>query len=108
MADIKVEGGPASSVSLVPISPADAHGTETLGGTKFSPIVPQATVRYLLVQALVQNVRFTLDGTTDPTAAIGFQLLASDPAVLIPMGPDIGPQFFREVAGAILQYQWVE
>lgn len=108
MAKIKVQGGPAASVSLVAISPSDTHGTETLGGTKFSPVKPQATVRYLLVQAITQNVRFTLDGTTDPTAAIGFQLLASDPAVLIPMGPDITPQFFREVAGAILQYQWVE
>lgn len=107
MAKIQVEGSTASPVALVPISPVGDHGSETLGASKFTPVRPVGVTRYLLVQALVQNVRFTLDGT-DPTATVGFQLLASDPAVLIPMGPDLQPQFFREVAGAILQYQWVE
>ena len=108
MAKIKVKAGRADPVSLVAIAPVDTHGTETLGGTKFSPILPTSSIRYLLVQALAQNVRYTIDGATDPTAVIGFQLVASDPAILIPMGPGVQPQFFREVAGAILEYQWAE
>lgn len=108
MARIKVAGGPASKVALVPIAPVNTHGSETLGGTKFSPVLPESPVRHLLVQALAQNIRYTLDGATDPTAAIGFQLVASDPSISIPMGPGVTPQFFREAGGAILQYQWAE
>lgn len=105
----RVQGGPAAPVSIALIAPAGTHQVETLGGTKFSPPKPNQNVRYLLVQARAQNVRYTLDGATNPTAAIGFQLLATDPVVtVIPMGDDMQPQFFREAAGAILQYQWAE
>lgn len=36
----------------------------------------------VLMQALTQNIRYTLDGTT-PTASVGFQLKAGDPPVII-------------------------
>jgi hypothetical protein len=60
-----------------------------------------------MVQALTQSIRYTIDGTT-PTAAIGFQLAAGDPAVVISMGKGVLPQFFPAAGGAILQYQWAE
>lgn len=108
MAKIKVRGGTADKASLVPLSPVDNHASITLGVAKFSPPLPVGVIRFILVQAITQNIRYTLDGVTDPTATVGFQLVASDPPVLIPMGPGLLPQFIREAAGSILQYQWVE
>ena len=108
MAKLKMTGGPAEQVSLLPLGPIQDHAREAIGAGAFTPVRPGGTVRYLLVQALVQNVRYTIAGTSVPTATVGFQLLASDPAILIPLGPDVIPKFFREAAGAILQYQWCE
>lgn len=60
--------------------------------------------RYLLIQAITQNARYTLDGTT-PEAAVGFQLKAGDPPVLIPiLGCSI--EIIEEAATCELQYQF--
>jgi hypothetical protein len=103
-----MKGGPAEQVSLLPLGPISDHAREALGAGAFTPARPVGTVRYLLVQALVQNIRYTIAATSVPTATVGFQLVLSDPVVLIPIGPDVTPKFFREAAGAILQYQWCE
>ena len=108
MAKQKVMGGPAEQVSLLPLGPVEDHAREAIGAGAFTPGRPASMVRYLLVQALVQNVRYTIAATSVPTATVGFQLVASDPPILIPIGPDVTPKFFREAAGAILQYQWCE
>jgi hypothetical protein len=59
----------------------------------------------VLIQALTQNVRFTLDGTT-PTATVGFQLKAADPPTLIPIGAANNIKVIEETASATIQYQW--
>jgi hypothetical protein len=59
----------------------------------------------LLIQALTQNVRFTLDGTT-PTAAAGFQLLAGDPPLLITLTEQMTITVIQEAATADLEFQW--
>ncbi len=56
------------------------------------------------VQALTQNIRFTLNGT-NPTAASGFQLKAGDPVVLIEITQTTTLKFIAETAGAILQLE---
>jgi hypothetical protein len=50
-------------------------------------------------------VRLTLDGS-DPTASKGFQIVASDPPVMIPVGQGTVIKVIQEAATADLQYQW--
>lgn len=60
----------------------------------------------LLIQALGQNARFTLDGTV-PTATKGFQLKSGDPPVLIPVRAGITTfKIIEEAATCDLQYQF--
>lgn len=83
-----------------------AHVSQTLGTDVFAPPKP-ASASYLMVQALTQNIRYRLDGGV-PTASVGFQLLAGDAPLLIPMEASVQPNFIREASGAILQFQWFE
>lgn len=85
-----------------PFSPLGPHRTELVGASAFSPVTP-AGAKCLMVQALAQNARYTLDGTT-PTAAIGFQLKSTDSPILIWLTEGVYPQFFRETSGTVLQY----
>jgi len=64
-----------------------------------------ATATKLLIQAVTQNVRYTIDGTT-PTATLGFLLTAGDPPGIIYFGADMQVQVIEETATASLQYQW--
>lgn len=57
----------------------------------------------IVIQALTQAVRFTLDGTT-PTASIGFQLKAGDPPVTIPL-EGVTLKVIEATATASLQFQ---
>ena len=88
---------------LLRFDPIGSHtdGTEISSATTLTP-ADGATK--LLIQALDQNVRFTLDGTT-PTASTGFQLVAGDPPVMIWVaGATV--KVIEEAATADLQYQW--
>lgn len=92
--------GGSSSNSIIPIGSHTVNNSLSSAATLTKP----AGARSLLAQALTQNIRFTLDGTT-PTASTGFQLKAGDPPVLIPVvGSTI--KFIEETATAVLQYQW--
>ncbi len=59
----------------------------------------------IMLQALTQNVRFTLDGT-DPTATLGFQLIAGDPLIVLTIESRAAIKVIEEAATADLQYQW--
>lgn len=61
--------------------------------------------RKIMIQALTQNVRFTLDSTT-PTASKGFQLYAGDPPLVIPIDPTTTFTVIEETATADLQIQF--
>ena len=82
------------------------RGTHTANNSLSSAVTlaKPAESRSILVQALTQNIRYTLDGTT-PTASLGFQLKAGDPPVLIPVH-NSSIKFIEETATAVLQYQW--
>src|SRR3990172_5934045 len=68
--------------AYIKFNPKGAHGRETSLTAAFAPVVP-AGATMCVVQALAQNVRFTLDGTT-PTAAVGFQIAAGDRQRILP------------------------
>ena len=84
--------------------PIGAHVTDAVISTA-AALTPPTGATKILIQALSQNVRFTLDGST-PTAAIGFQLAAGDPPIVIPLGTGMTIKVIEEAATASLQYQW--
>lgn len=105
---LTVGGSDVSSTNPLPTD--DLHfnveGAHSSGATISSAttLTPPAGANRILIQALTQNVRFTLDGTT-PTASLGFQLKAGDPPVLISVR-DATLKVIEETATASLQYQW--
>lgn len=68
-------------------------------------ITTPAAVSGVLIQSLVANVRYTLDNTT-PTATIGFQLKAGDPAVFLAVNAGQVIRMIQEAANAEVQYQF--
>ena len=56
----------------------------------------------VLVQATVQNIRYTVNGT-NPTAASGFVLISGNDPLVIPVTGSTTLKFISETAGAILQ-----
>lgn len=93
------------NVSIAPYAPIGSHTTNSsLSGVVF--IAVPANASGLLVQALTQNIRFTLDGTP-PSTTVGFQLKAGDPPTLIPAPAGATIKFREESASATLQYQAV-
>lgn len=95
------KGDPRDTFEFNPIG-SHVDGATISSATTLTP--PTGATK-ILIQALTQNVRFTLDGTA-PTASLGFQLVAGDPAVLIPLGTDTTLKVIEEAATADLQYQW--
>ena len=57
----------------------------------------------VVIQALTQNVRFTLDGTA-PTTTLGFLLTAGDPPITIPL-EGVTLKVIEATATASLQFQ---
>ena len=68
-------------------------------------LTPPAGATKLLIQAIDQNIRITLDGTT-PDATTGFQIKAGDPMLLIPLGNATVVRVIEEAATADIQYLW--
>lgn len=90
--------------ALSGFNPVGAHvdGTDISSAVALSPASGAIKV---LIQALTQNVRYTLDGTT-PTASKGFQLKAGDPPVVIMLEDGTTITLIEETATADIQYQW--
>ena len=86
------------------IEPVGAHSSG-LAISSATVLTRPAGATKILIQALTQNVRFTLDGTL-PTAASGFQLKAADPPLIIPLGSRTRITVIQETATASLQYQF--
>lgn len=60
------------------------------------------TVRFARVQAEAQNVRWTDDGTTTPTASVGFVLAAGSTMTIDDLGAITKLQFIEVAASAKL------
>lgn len=93
---------------FVPLATADGggHHTYTPGAAASTVFIPKQA-RGILVQALTQNIRYTLDGTS-PTAGSGFQLKAGDPPLYIELGDRINLKVIRETSGAVLEYEFCD
>lgn len=89
------------SASFVPV------GTHTGNSSLSSAVVltPPTGAHQLLIQALTQNIRYTLDGTT-PAASVGFVLTAGADPVLIVVGDGMTVTIIQATSGAVAQYQW--
>ena len=85
-------------------APVGSHSSGALISTATTLTKPEGA-NSILIQTLVQNVRFTLDATT-PTASVGFQILAGNPPMIIAV-PGASIKVIEEVASASLQYQWI-
>lgn len=90
------------------INPLGSHsdGATISAATSLSALAPAGTGG-ILIQALTQNVRYTLDNTA-PTASLGFQLKAGDPPVIIPLNGNVTLKVIEETATADLQYQFLK
>jgi len=95
----------ATWIKIAPFVPLGDHHTVTIDGA-YSPGDQPQGATLLLVQALVQDIRLTLSEDATPAADRGFELVADDPAVLVPVSSRTVVRFFAEAAGAILEYQW--
>jgi hypothetical protein len=84
--------------------PAGSHYDGTVISSAVT-LTPVSGATKLYIQALDQNVRFTLDGTT-PTSVKGFQLKAGDPLICIPLAVGTTIKVIEEAATADIQYLW--
>lgn len=103
----KTQGGPEARVSLAPFNPVGSHANRNdlaAAQTIARPVVASAPTQ-LLVQAIDQNIRYTLDGAL-PTATFGFRLTAGNDPIAIPVGPKSTLRFVEETATAVLEYVW--
>ncbi|MBI1296672.1 hypothetical protein GC175_17085 [bacterium] len=85
-------------------TPVGTHQTDDTVSAA-TTLTPPNGANSVLLQALNQNVRYTLNGTT-PTATTGFRLTAGRDPVIVPMTEQTMLRVIEEVAGAVLQYQW--
>lgn len=105
----------AGSITLVAIAPMYSIGYHLSRNdlAAVQTLTPPAGShpRYLMMQAVDQNVRYTLTvaaAPSSPTATFGFQLVASSPQTIIPVDAGIVVRVIEEAATAVLQYQWFE
>lgn len=84
--------------------PLGAH-SDGLTITSAVTLTPPIGANKVMLQALSQNVRYTLDGTA-PTASKGFQLKAGDAPIVIPINRHVEVRVIQEAATADLQYQF--
>ena len=85
-------------------NPVGAHNDGLAISSATTITIPDGATK-IMIQALGQNVRFTLDGTA-PEAAKGFQLKAGDPVMVLPLGAGTVLKVIQEAATADLQYQF--
>jgi hypothetical protein len=91
-------------VSELEFSPVGSHASGTTISSALPLVNPPGATK-LLIQALSQNIRYTLDGS-NPTASRGFQLKAGDPPVIIPISASTKVIVIEETATASLQAQY--
>lgn len=84
---------------------AEAHHTITLSASSALTLSLPTGASAIMVQALTQNVRYTLDNFT-PTPSKGFQMKAGDPPKLIEITRGMVLKFIAETAGAVLEYEY--
>ena len=99
--------GPAQKVDLTVFQPlgttrqrADMAAMQTMGRPNTNP-----TPTKVMLQAIAQNVRYTLDGSA-PTPTFGFLLIAGAAPTVITYHQSTIIQVFEAAATATLVYCW--
>lgn len=97
-------GHPGDFRDVLQFDPVGSHydGTDISSATTLAVATGASK---LMIQALSQNARLTLDGTA-PTTTKGFQLKAGDPLQVLPIGANMTIKVIQEAATADIQYQW--
>ncbi|RPJ19473.1 MAG: hypothetical protein EHM33_30215 [Chloroflexi bacterium] len=92
---------------FVPLT-GETHHSVALGAGALTLSLPLHAQK-IMIQALAQNIRYTLEGTA-PAAASGFQLKAGDPPRVIELTGNnrLVLKVIRETSGAILEYEYGE
>lgn len=86
-------------------SPIGAHNSGLTISSAQTLSVPSGATK-IMMQCLTQNIRYTLDGNTVPTASVGFQLKAGELPVILPIGEATTIKVIQETATASLQFQF--
>jgi hypothetical protein len=86
-----------------------AHmSTDLVLGT-VNPVTIPKGVRYIVVQAVDQNIRYVISGdAADPSQTSGFQLIAGNDPLAISVLQDQVISFAPEAAGARLEMQFCQ
>jgi hypothetical protein len=91
-------------VNVLDFHPIGAH----VDGSTISSVtlltVPTGATK-IRIQALTQNVRYTLDGSL-PSTTRGFQLASGAAPIVILVDGNTSIKVIQEAATADLQYQW--
>lgn len=90
---------------LADFVPVGAHTATTLSGSA-TTLTVDASADGVLMQAIAQNIYYTLDGST-PTSGNGFTLYAGGDPLRVPKNSDIAIKVLRAASGAVLQWQAV-
>jgi hypothetical protein len=93
-----------ATVDELTFIPVGSHNSGLAISTATTLTTPAGATK-LMIQTLTQNVRFTMDGTV-PTATVGFQMMAGDPPIILPVGSYNAVKVIQEDATASMQYQF--
>ncbi len=85
--------------------PEGAHQQDATVSSATTLTKPGSGASKLLIQAVDQNLRFTLDGTA-PTTSKGFVLKADWPPLLLQVGEGVTVRVIEETATGGVEYQW--
>jgi hypothetical protein len=98
----------SKTVSIKNLNPQGSHVSNSTLNAVVTLTPPDIFYEWtgVLVQAVDENIRYTIDGT-DPTSSSGFQLQVDQPPILLPIGEDSVLKFIEETASATLEYQFV-
>lgn len=94
------------SVRPYVLSKTESHKSVTVGAALVIPYMPPHA-RAIQIQAVTDDVRYTLDGTT-PTASVGFRLIQDTDPTLIDMNDGMILKLFGEGATSKVEYQWFD
>jgi len=89
---------------ILKFNPVGAHNSG-LDVSSVATLAIPAGADKLMLQAITQNCRYTLDGTA-ATTSVGFQLKAADPPRVVYVGSDAVIKVIEEAGTAVLQYQF--
>jgi len=109
---------PGQPIEARPLLPAlqaldktqyEPHGSSVMTMGVIRTINVPEGVRYLLVQAIDQNIRYVISGgVCNPSQTSGFQLIAGNDPLAIPVHLGQIIKFVPEAAGARLEIQYCQ